>query len=95
MFRVGQKVVCVDDGPSYWGDAVPLLKNQVYTISGFRQPDYEGGDIGIYLVEVQVHEDEYYTDSFLPSRFRPVVDRPTDISIFTRMLTDADEKVEA
>jgi len=95
MFRVGQKVVCVDVRPSPIGrPPIELTLNAVYTISHIAPPNF-WGDIGLGFVEVESVRDGFHSPEFSARRFRPVVDRPTDISIFTRMLTDADEKVEA
>ncbi len=92
MFRVGQKVVCVD--ASRLRARAPLKKGAVYTVrwAGQRPTDHEPG---IMVEEFSCWHSRHHLEwSFRATRFRPVVDRPTDISIFTRMLTDADEKVE-
>lgn len=95
MFRVGQKVVCVDVRPSPMGrPPIELTLNAVYMISYIAPPDI-WGDIGLGLVDIEYIRDVFHRPEFNARRFRPVVDRPTDISIFTRMLTDADEKVDA
>lgn len=92
-FRVGQKVVCVDAD----GDFLPsgqIEEGRVYTIRevGLTVTD-EGG---LRLVEVDLsapgyvgrHSRKPVRDNFYrASRFRPVVERKTDISIFTAMLT--------
>jgi len=93
MFRVGQKVVCISDFAK--GRAVcPFVefpaRGSVYTVrsnvigrtmSGEKEP-------GILLHEISnslgPHGQEY---SFCIKQFRPVVERKTDISIFTQMLT--------
>ena len=95
MFRVGQKVVCVDVRPSPMGRVpIELTLNAVYTSSYITPPNFVG-ELGLGLVEVKAVGDDFHNPEFGARRFRPVVDRPTDISIFTRMLTDADEKVDA
>lgn len=84
-FHVGQKVVCVDDtnmrlepqerGPVY---------GEVYTVRGFYDCD------GIWLSEIKndpvVHTDGFTESAFYIWRFRPLIERKTDISIFTEML---------
>lgn len=91
-FRVGQKVVCVDDKAHphplvEWSMVLPPLKQgDVYTISGFES---RSGMLGVYLCEVKSNAPPFKDGgerSFLPSRFRPVAERSTDISIFTEML---------
>lgn len=91
MFRAGQKVVCVDasGGPT-------LTEGAVYTIHRIEGPfpgrfrDQIGEMYGVFLYEVEP-DPQFY--GFHPSRFRPAVDRPTDISVFTRMLKP--EKTDA
>lgn len=83
-FRVGQKVVCVDDAPSLgreWFGYEPK-EGAVYTIAGFSHGRY--GDYQV-LVLVELNHPWGYR----ASRFRPVAERKTDISIFTAMLKEA------
>jgi hypothetical protein len=93
-FRIGQKVVCIwqysrgmDDCPS-----IPQ-KGQVYTVRGFSDAPYRPDELAIYLEEVVNPPFDYSPGwdwtgepSFMACRFRPVVERKTDISIFTEML---------
>lgn len=99
-FRVGQKVVFVDDTPtqsecgpgSYWLPNWPVL-GQVYTIRAFVDDD------AVFLEEVRNPVREFLhgvsEGSFYCWRFRPVQERKTDISIFTAMLTPNKRRVEA
>lgn len=96
MFRVGQKVVCIKsgawhslngdehDGPAY-GDVV--------TIRGF-DTSKQGG----LLFHEWRRPQHLYSDGtergYLHIRFRPVVERKTDISIFTKMLTPDTRRVQ-
>ena len=92
MFYTGQKVVCVDaDG------AVTLKLNAVYTIktvvpvalAQWRRRVRMSIGILLYEAEPTTGED------FAPERFRPAVERKTDISIFMAMLTPNRKKVLA
>jgi hypothetical protein len=92
-FRIGQKVVCVDAsdgvvGASMFSDR--LVKGNIYTIRGFNSPDYLNDTLGLLLEEIigeiSTSWDEEY--GFRQNRFRPIVERKTDISVFTAMLTD-------
>jgi hypothetical protein len=78
-FRVGQKVVCIDATDC----ELSLSENAIYTITSIRHPylrvDCKPG-LGIFGDEV--------ARGYYSTRFRPIVERKTDISIFTRMLTD-------
>jgi hypothetical protein len=78
-FRVGQKVVCVYD-KNYLVD--PMLrahphKGEVVTIAGIKPNGT------VYIDGCGVGE-RY--PAFFPHRFRPVIERKTDISIFKKML---------
>lgn len=93
-FYVGQKVVCVDDSngrnPARRGPS-GLVKGHVYTISSLDPTTDQNGDLGVHVVEVVlpfVQSSLGYNVGFNTKRFRPAVERKTDISIFTAMLTD-------
>ncbi len=101
-FHVGQKVVCIrglEPGSGYGWEIQPEI-NEVYTI---RDIDCEREScpdpIGLRLVEIVNKPALYYgcvepsEGSFGSSRFRPVVERKTDISIFTEMLHSVPERV--
>jgi len=95
QFHVGQKVVCIHDGP--WknsagttpdGVSFPELK-MVYHVRAIRQ-----GGKGLWLQELRNLVLFYEEPSFMVEFFRPVVE--TDISIFRAMLvTPPQEKVRA
>lgn len=95
MFYVGQKVVCVDasemlnDG-GFRRDAPMLSEGSIYTVIATRSV---GPFHGVQVAEVRPSEEHLW--GFLASRFRPIVERKTDISIFTDMLTPKTEEVSA
>lgn len=94
-FRVGQKVVCVDDDVNgrytpwpFRGGIDGLKAGRVYTIR----------DVGLYcdvpclwlcgITRAMAKGWERHGEpGYNVLRFRPVVERKTDISIFTAMLT--------
>lgn len=104
-FRVGQKVVCVKDG--VWTD------QHIYKIYGLRAPlkgevvtirdieIYEHGDkffrFEEYKNPILEFKDGEAEIHFWSERFRPLVQRATDISIFKEILagTRQPEGVEA
>jgi hypothetical protein len=89
MFHVGQKVVCVNAAKSYPTD--DLEYGHVYTIRSLVTEVLfqEGRATGVKLNEIK-RSSEVDSDVFwVLERFRPVVERKTDISIFTAMLTPA------
>lgn len=101
-FRVGQKVVCVDDDkrmswrPKGWFERLRgfrkighnLNKGDVYTVLAI-------GDVLDNITKQRVQTlfvDQAWNfghrDLGFPSfQFRPIVERKTDIAIFTKMLT--------
>lgn len=95
MFHVGQKVVCVDASankkylpPGYCisdPDLDGLAKGRIYIIRGIifirRVPC-------VFLEEIirEVEPAFGFEAPYSAARFRPIVERKTDISIFTKML---------
>ncbi len=102
MFRVGQKVVCIS-GPieaarGYNQEVQPAI-GHVYTIRSIDDfddapPHMPHFGVGLLLEEITcpVHSGFGLECSF-SSRFRPIVERKTDISIFTEMLTPSPQRV--
>lgn len=94
MFHVGQKVVCVDTSglPSFLSK---LIKGKIYTVRGFVLGicrDWSVGE-GITLMEMKnPPTPSGQENGFDPSRFRPIDDRKTDISVFTALLNPANHK---
>ena len=94
MFYVGQKLVCIAD--SWYGphkqfgfkrfrfDHV-LQTETVYTIRKINRHNHFPDRLVILLCEV-VHPKRPEFAGFPPEIFRPLLDKPTDISIFTEML---------
>jgi hypothetical protein len=104
-FRVGQKVVCVDTTSAGLGQRWPsdyLKLGNIYTIRWIGECPYEAWRyLGpcIRLLEVIRPKDstnpEWNDMPFAQARFRPIVERKTDISIFTRMLNPSKQGVDA
>lgn len=110
MFRVGMKVVCVDDGVGpFMKEAggiwdAPIKNKEIYTIRWCGEYTYVGprGSITapcVRLVGINRPDPLWGEEDrpFAASRFRPVVERKTDISIFNQILRDvtARERVRA
>jgi hypothetical protein len=91
--HVGQKVECMDASPSYSTNENILTLHAVYEIEGFDT----NPRTGLFLLGVR--NVARYGDGTLAGwrkeRFRLVIERKTDISIFTAMLTPSNEKVRA
>lgn len=80
-FRVGQKVVCVDNNAWYGphGDGLePLTKGRIYTVIAV--------DVCLFANPACKVSELHSKHWMRQSRFRPIVERKTDISIFTQML---------
>lgn len=84
-FRIGQKVVCIDAKhlPGMRPD-IPIVAGEIYTIR------WIGILRGVPMVRVEEHfRPNSWPEPDIPmlaERFRPVVEKKTDISIFTEML---------
>lgn len=102
-FQVGQKVVCVDDTfkDGYERLVKTPVKGQVYTIRQlFKFKACTGSVATIVLLEeivnpVQQWDAGVMEAGFVPRRFRPVVQRKTDISIFKSLLNPVRERADA
>lgn len=92
MFRVGQKVVCVEGtslrGYRWLPDEDAPVKGEIYTVLRAGLVSLLGTAC-IDLVEIKRLNGYHYGEW----RFRPVVD--TDISIFTAMLNPSLEDLRA
>jgi hypothetical protein len=83
-FRVGQKVVCVD--ASGLTLIKPLTIGAVYTIRELYDDPIRGPAVMLEeIINIMHPRGEF---GYRSVRFRPIVERKTDISIFTKMLTD-------
>jgi hypothetical protein len=86
-FHVGQKVACIDDRPSGPWTRRWLVLHCVYTVARILPPidpeyqDHLGSTFGVDLLEIPDKP-----NGFGGLRFRPIIERKTDISIFTAML---------
>lgn len=78
MFRINQKVVCVDDSHTCF-----VTRGQVYTVTDVRAP---------YLYLAGVAAAFIPANGMLASRFRPVVERKTSISIFHEIARKATKR---
>ena len=76
MFRVGQPVECVDASGNWH-----LTQGAIYTIIGILPGDFGQCD-GLHLAEAG----HTFGTAFYSTRFRPIVERKTDISVFERLL---------
>lgn len=100
-FRVGQKVVCVC---KQWRPEYPHLHptlpsyGRVYTIRNiYSNAPYQDG-AGLHLVEIVSKKGmlpcgTLHEVGFHANKFRPAVEKPCDISVFTKMLTPDREMV--
>lgn len=97
-FRIGEKVVCVNerqfkDSPGLWDGR--LKRNAIYEIRwvGLFNNNFQGGRLSVRLVGLDRGGHGFNDTPYCASRFRPLVTRTTDISIFTDMLIPHREKV--
>ena len=79
-FYVGQKVVCVDASPAWDGFWLPIKLNETYVI---ERIEHHIGGLGFILCGVRFPARNNFKADWLRScRFRPIVSRKTDITIF-------------
>ena len=98
MFYVGQKVACVDADAVEGDGRVRLREGRIYTVRKiathsvrwFRLPKFKDEHRVVWLEEITDRPGD--DTPYCVLRFRPVVERKTDISIFTAMLNPS--KVE-
>lgn len=98
-FHVGQKVVCVHSGDKFticdrislwWYGVVRCPKGFIGTVCNvYLALD---GDEMIELTELPSPKAGPWIDGFRASCFRPLVERATDISIFTALLDTTKHK---
>lgn len=92
MFRVGQKVVCVDASSHpgmCWGDGEAPEQGRIYTISKGNFISPHNGELLVQLAEISRHPTTMMFWGHLGYgifRFRPLVERKTDISILKALL---------
>lgn len=98
MFRIGQKVVCVDASNSpgrRWLEDAPTV-GEVYTVTRYF---LRLGKPCVHLAEIErsaaAKRIMGMNVGYWAFRFRPVVERKTDISIFQAMLTPSPVTVDA
>ena len=91
-FYLGQKVVCIDDKPQIQiGKMHGLTKGNVYTIRwiGMYNDFFNKEEILCIRVE-EINRSEPTLQQFdvpyMASRFRPLLEKKTDISIFHKLL---------
>lgn len=90
-FRVGQKVVCIDAAPPHRSQLIPGLYGFFRPTGLCRGEVYTVCEVGLThrldpknLPCIRVDKCDAVVWAH---RFRPVAERRTDISIFTKMLT--------
>ena len=86
-FYVGQKVVCVDASPALDGYRPPIKEGAVYTIAGMSEKPH--CELGLYLVGIEIPPRPGFYRSLSCYRFRPIVERKTDISELVRIAQEA------
>jgi hypothetical protein len=94
-FHVGGEVVCIREPDWLPEGAAGGSVGETYTVRGVFDCDVFG--LGLLLEEIVNPENLTWKQEWLldASRFRPVIKRKTDISIFTAMLTPTKRTVDA
>jgi hypothetical protein len=89
-FHAGDRVLCVDASPNPLRRAMPLVRGRIYTIRAVDRGEngkWKSPGWGIHLEGILVlypgRQSEW---AFHPKRFRPVIERPTNIDVFKKLL---------
>ncbi len=98
-WRLGQKIVCINDTFVGISEKILPVKGRVYTIRGIYDDDI--GSIAFLLHEIVNekrdnfigYEGQLLEPGFFATRFRPVTTKKTSIDVFTAMLKPTDEMV--
>lgn len=91
-FRVGQKVICVDDEQPRIRIR-PVVRGGVYTIRDIGEEPLYPGQYWVLLEEIRnTARDALGELAYRTSRFRPIVERNTDISFAHEILKKASKK---
>jgi hypothetical protein len=105
-FRVGQRVVCIrtaaESQRGLWvpyAAAFPVV-GTIYHIRSIAFDNPQSPDGLVRLAEIDnahlMRRFHYATEPGFPvGAFRPIVERKTSIEIFTKMLTDKRENIDA
>lgn len=98
-FQVGDKVVCVDDKVGrfrnpreMYSDGLDgLALGHIYTVRrvGPCPQPVHGGMLSLWLTEIERPPNAYGEPGYAAARFRPVVERKTDISLLIRIAKEA------
>lgn len=94
MFTVGQNVVCIDSVPHPEAGGPQPIVGRVYTVSWVNYCEEYSTEI-IDLIELPSPESREFYRGWNGQMFRPVIERKTDISLFTAMLTPSPVTVDA
>jgi hypothetical protein len=86
MYRIGQKVICVNASLDYKGISTNLIEKKIYVIEQICTDMF-----GIGLVVAGAYS-WHPSKAYRATRFRPIVEHKTDISIFTEMLRPVKER---
>ncbi len=102
VFKIGQKVVCINDSLNVCHTSkLPIIKGEVYTITGFGDPDAApclvlAGVPNIFKEHIDLNKNygtTYPVDiGWRADRFRPV--KTTSIDVFTAMLNKQPSDLE-
>lgn len=86
----------MDASPMRFGDATSLVEGAIYTVIKFDPYPDAYGNTGLCVAEVNdLPDSDIYDDAYKSSRFRPITERKTDISIFKAMLNPSKQEVSA
>lgn len=90
-WKVGDRVVCVDDTGA---ETVVYPFPKVGTVCTISWIGYDGGTLGVDLVEYPCPPSDTILRGWDPEYFRKVQPRKTSIAVFERLLNTQNNEVE-
>jgi hypothetical protein len=93
-FRIGDRILCIDASPNRRCAILPLARGKIYVVRAIEitkwksaRSDWTAPGWGLHLEGLWIwHPDVGCEWPIHPNRFRPVIDRATDIEIFKKLL---------
>lgn len=95
-FHIGQRIVCINDDwyPQALGPYTNPKKGGLYHVRGFFPWDGLEWSPFISLIGIVDQRANITGPFFTAHFFRPVIERPTSISVFTKLLAPSPKELE-
>jgi hypothetical protein len=87
-FHIGQRVVCIDATPNPRCAVMPLVRGRIYVVRTIdRTRGWQAPGWGVLLEGIWIAYPGLRSEwAMHPRRFRPIIERPTNIDVFKKLL---------